>query len=315
MLYDGRYLVSPDPAKPSSTTITDTTTSKVVVRHTSANASSGWQVEDVFLVGAYAVVVDADPEPPYQPRPWFAATRYRLSDGSATKLAGRPALSGTAPEVYAADGDFAYTTDSGGRVCVATGTVASGTAATKYCSPPGWIPGYLRLDGSTLTFAETSQDSARTRAADGCRRLVRVPIGGSGPSGGQPVPTDQPCLQYAGAGGANWSVWTQASPSDTDPEQAPVVANTGGSARRMDTGTTGSLRSCGPWAYYLHRVDPNTVEIRRWKPGAAIESVYRSPNPTLSTTSPVSCANGWLSVMRQYSGTGTGYTELIAAQI
>jgi hypothetical protein len=312
LLYDGRYYARPDPENPLVATILDTRTGKVVVRHQVPRRTGGWQVEDVFLTGGYAIVVDADAEPPYSPEPWYAVTRYRLSDGKATTVATRPPVSTVDPEVVAGDGRYAYVTDQGGRGCVAVADVRQDTASVRYCAPAGWLPGFLRTGDTGLTFAENSEQPAQSRQPTGCRRLVRLPTAGAAAE----VPAASACRQYAGAGSGAWSAWTDASDADSDVEHAPVLAAVGTTrSLRVDVGVTGSLRTCGGWVYYNHRADPTTVEIRRWRPSSDVEVIYRSPGEQLSATTSVACADGWLSFMRQDTGTGAGHTDLLAAQL
>ncbi|WP_163567297.1 hypothetical protein [Fodinicola feengrottensis] len=286
-------------------TILDTRTNKVVVRHQVPHRADGWQVEDVFLTDGYAIVVDADAEPPYRPKPWYAVTRYQLSTGTATSVADQPPVSTVDPEVVAGDGRYAYVTDQGGRGCVAVADVRQVAASVRYCAPVGWLPGFLRTGDSSVTFAENSENASQSRQPAGCRRLVRLPSGGAATD----VPALAACRQYAGAGVGNWSAWSDASDADADVEHAPVLAAVGrASPFRVDVGVVGSLRTCGDWVYYDHRADPSTVEIRRWRPGHPIEVIYRSPGEELSATTSVACADGWVSFMRQYTGAGSPHT-------
>jgi hypothetical protein len=312
LLYDGRYYARPDPKDPTTATIIDTRTNKVVVRHQAPHRSDGWQVEDVFLTDGYAIVVDADAEPPYAPKPWYAVTRYRLADGAATTIAQQPAVSTVDPEVVAGDGKYAYVTDQTGRGCVAMADVQQSTATVRYCAPAGWLPGFLRTSDTSLTFAENSEQPKQSRQPEGCRRLVRLP------TTGQPanVPASTACRQYAGASEGGWSAWTDAADSDPDVEHAPIKAVIGQAKPvQIDIGVTGSLRTCGGWVYYNHRADPTTMEIRRWRPRSDVEIVYRSPGEQLSATTSVACADGWLSFMRQDTGAADGRTQLLAAPI
>ncbi|WP_163510903.1 hypothetical protein [Fodinicola acaciae] len=306
LLYDGRYYASPHH---DDSTVVDTRTGKVVVRHRAAHRSDGWHVEDVFLTAGFAIAVDSDTEPPYAPKPWYVVTRYQLSDGKATPLALRPPVSTVDPEVTAGDGHYAYVTDRNGRGCVAVGEVSQVTAAVAYCSPAGWLPGFLGTDPTSVTFVENSERPSTTGQPAGCRRLVRLAF-----TGAVTRFSGSPCRQYAGASAGSWSAWSDASDTDSDVEHSPVVAAVAGTRQRVDDGMTGSLRTCDGWLYYNHRETPTSVEIRRWRPGSAVEVVYRSPGEELSATTTVSCADGWVSFMRQYTGSGAPHTDILATK-
>jgi hypothetical protein len=216
------------------------------------------------------------------------------------------------PEVVAGDGKYAYVTDQAGRGCVAIADVRQNTAAIKYCAPAGWLPGFLRTSDQSLTFAENSEKPKESQQPAGCRRLVRLSTAGQSSN----VPASIACRQYAGAGEGDWSAWTDAADSDPDVEHAAVRAVVGAAKPvQVDVGVTGSLRTCGGWVYYNHRADPSTVEIRRWRPGKDVQVIYRSPGEQQSATTSVSCADGWLSFMRQDTAAGNGHTELLAAPI
>lgn len=302
LLYDGRYYVSPADGAAS---IVDTRGGKVVLRHRAPHRSDGWHVEDVFLTAGYAIVVDSDIEPPYAPKPWYVVTRYQLSDGTSAPLALRPPVSTVDPEVVAGAGHYAYVTDKDGGGCVAVGEIRRTTATVAYCSPAGWLPGFLRIDETSLTFVENSENPAKSGKPQGCRRLVRLSLAGKASY----VP-GSPCRQYAGASSGSWTAWSDAADSDADVEHAPVMTTSG----RIDDGVTGSLRTCDGWLYYNHRASPTSVEIRRWRPASGVQVVYRSPGEELSATTTVSCADGWVSFMRQYTGSGAPHTDILAAK-
>jgi hypothetical protein len=75
-----------------------------------------------------------------------------------------PPLSKLSPEFKVGGSHFAYTTDRDKRTCLAIGDLTTGKASIRYCSPQGWIPGFLRASEDVVTFVENGDNPAFTKA-------------------------------------------------------------------------------------------------------------------------------------------------------
>ncbi|MFD7159166.1 hypothetical protein ACFV9C_31530 [Kribbella sp. NPDC059898] len=301
-----RYVVTRGSDEAGTTTITDRTTKKVVVRHVPA---AGFVAQSpVVIDDRWALVEDIRSD---GPDPQIKVLRYDLTTGKATAPAIPPV---SEPEIGAYDGTFAYSsTDAKNRSCLIVADLATLKSRTVTCVP---APGYLAdpvVSADAVTFSEIIAPETARR----CKRIRTAPLTG-GTS--KPVPAATNCIQWSGATVQGATVWSEVGANDPDQYQSKAYVRESGDspARRLGTVVTDTILACGNWILWETRTVGSTGEdlytIDRWRPGLTEPQTMYAGTPGVALT-PMTCQDNTIYVEAAYLATTPTYTETISAAV
>ncbi|MEU4392369.1 hypothetical protein [Kribbella sp. NPDC023855] len=302
-----KYLVTRSSDEAGTTTVTDRTSKRVVVKHV---PPAGFVAQSpVVIDDRWALIEDIRDS---GPSPEIRAYRYDLTTGKGIDLATQPALPRISePEIGAAGGTFAYSsTDAKRRSCLVIAELATLTSRTVSCvADPGYIADPV-VSGDSVTFSEITAPETSRR----CKRLLTVGL--TGGAAVRPVAAAKNCLQWSGASLRGATVWSEVGPTDPDQYQstAYVRETAGGPARSLGPIVTDTIVPCGNWIHWEVRLVTEGVErfqLHRWQPGIARpQRIYATP-PDAALTPPT-CQDGTLIVEVAHLGAARKYTEALA---
>jgi hypothetical protein len=302
-----KYVVTRGSDEAGTTTITDRTTKKVVVRHVPA---SGFIAQSpVVIDDHWALIEDIRSD---GPDPQIKVLRYDLTTGKATPPSTLPPVS--EPEIGAYDGTFAYSsTDAKNRSCLIVADLATLKSRTATCvAAPGYVADPV-VSADTVTFSEIIAPETARR----CKRILTAPLAGGAP---QPVPAATNCIQWSGATLRGATVWSEVGASDPDQYQSKAyVRETGDSpARSLGTVITDTILACGNWILWETRTvgsgGEETYQINRWRSGLAAPQRLYAAKPGVALT-PMTCQDNTVYVEAAYLASTPTYTETISAAL
>jgi hypothetical protein len=243
------------------------TNGTVVVRHRVTEPNR--KIEDIFLLGDTALVVETTPADVVENGGNFApkrVVRYRLPSPRPEILTNIPLPSPSSPWA-AGPSHLAYLhSDNKNLLCVVVldATMKSHQAG---CAPKNWGIQALHVDEQAVTWQQGSET---------CAQAWGAPL-----SGGPP-------RRYGGSGCSEWeavdarstSVWSEIDRSDA--EYATLFAGSLGKKPPVSLGRTftGTLVSCGGWTWWRAAAtySPDlSLQLRRWKPGSVVQTLYTTP--------------------------------------
>lgn len=215
-----------------------------------------------------------------------------LRRGTTTRLDRVPGVAdpGLPPTSSHSGQHLTYTTqDAQATNCIAHLDLASMKGSVVHCTPhKEWGAGFPRYGSGGVTF---NQWRPQPRPG-GCLSVLVV---ASGETKAKPVPAQRDCRPFSGVADDDFQFWGEQRPYT--PEQADFFAATSdGSIERFGRGDTATEIWCNGWVYWV--THPAEVgELRRWRPGSAVEVVYRN-SPSWLTLSVPSCQGDRLNIVR-----------------
>jgi hypothetical protein len=302
-----KYLVTRASDEPGTTSVTDRTSKRVIVKH--APAAGFVAQSPVVIDDHWALIEDIRSD---GPNPEIRVYRYDLTTGKRTDLATQRALPRISePEIGAYDGTFAYSsTDSERRSCLIIADLATLKSRSVSCvADPGYVADPV-LSADSVTFSEITAPETSRR----CKRILTAPITNGA---ARPVAAAKNCIQWSGATLRGATIWSEVGASDPDQYQstAYVRESANGPARSLGPIVTDTIVACGNWIHWEVRTVTEGVEhfqIQRWQPGLARpQRIYATPPDTALT--PPTCQDGNLIVEAAHLGAGSKYTEALQA--
>ncbi|WP_238351183.1 hypothetical protein [Kribbella shirazensis] len=302
-----KYVVTRGSDEAGTTTITDRSTRKVVVRHVPA---SGFVAQSpVVIDDRWALVEDIRSD---GPDPQIKIVRYDLTTGKATTPTGLPPVS--EPEIGAYDGTFAYSsTDAKNRSCLIVAELATLKSRSVTCvAAPGYVADPV-VSADTVTFSEIIAPETARR----CKRVLTAALSGGAP---RPVPAATSCIQWSGATLQGATVWSEVGAADPDQYQSKAYVRESGDspARPLGSVVTDTIIACGHWILWETRTvssaGEETYQINRWRPGIATPQQLYAAKPGVALT-PMTCQDNTVYVEAAYLASTPTYTETIAATL
>lgn len=302
-----RYLVTRASDDSGTTTVTERSTRRVVVRHA---PPAGFVAQSPVVINDHWALIQEIRSD--GPSPQIRAFRYDLSTGARQDLArvnGLPRIS--EPELGAYDGTFAYSsTDARRRSCLIVAELAGLRWRRVSCvGDPGYIADPV-LSADSVTFSViTAPETARR-----CKRILTAALSGGA---ARPITATTDCIQWSGASLRGATVWSEVAASDPDQyrSRAYVRETVAGPARSLGAILTDTIVACGSWIHWQTRAVSNGIErydINRWRLGrTGAQRIYSSPPDAALST--LSCQDGQLLVESAHLGAGTKYTEALLA--
>jgi hypothetical protein len=299
-----RYLVTRGSDEAGTTTITDRTSKKVVVKHVPA---AGFVAQSpVVIDDHWALIEDVRSD---GPDPEIKVFRYDLTTGRPTSLGRLPKVS--EPEIGAYGGTFAYSsTDAKNRSCLILADLATLTSRAVTCvANPGYVADPV-ISADTVTFSEIT-------APETSRRCKRILVASLSSGKARPVPAATNCLQWSGASLSGATVWSEVAASDPDQyESKAYVRDPADSpARPLGVIVTDTIIACGNWIFWETRTvgDGNEAyQISRWRPGLRQPQRIYSGAPGTALT-PLTCQDDTVYVEAAQLATTPAYTETFSA--
>ncbi|MFF0267359.1 hypothetical protein [Kribbella sp. NPDC004536] len=301
-----KYVVTRGSDEAGTTTITDRTSKRAVVRHVPA---TGFVAQSpVVIDDRYALLEDIRSD---GPDPQIKVLRYDLTSGKATAPAIPPV---SEPEIGAYDGTFAYSsTDAKNRSCLIVADLATLKSRSVTCvDAPGYVADPV-VSADTVTFSEIVAPETSRR----CKRVLTAALAG-GPV--QPVPAATNCIQWSGATVKGATVWSEVGANDPDQYQSKAYVRESGDspARPLGTVVTDTILACGNWILWETRTvgatGEDTYQINRWRPGLTKPQTMYGGKPGVALT-PMTCQNNTIYVEAAYLATTPAYTETISAAV
>lgn len=302
-----KYLVTRGSDEAGTTTITDRSSKRTVVRHVPPD---GFVAQSpVVIDGNWALVEEIRSD---GPSPEIRVYRYDLGTGARTDLAKQRALPPISePEIGGYDGVFAYSsTDSRKRSCLIIAELASLRSRNVTCvADPGYVADPA-VSADSVTFSEITAPSTPQR----CKRLFAVPLSGGS---ARPIAAAKNCIQWSGASLRGATVWSEVSATDPDQYQSKAYVRSGPDSPAESLGqiVTGTIIACGNWIHWEVRTVTNGAEafqIQRWQPGIGRPQRIYATAPEVALTAPT-CQANTLIVEAAHLGAGTKYTEALQA--
>lgn len=302
-----KYVVTRGSDEAGTTTITDRTSKKAVVRHIPA---AGFVAQSpVVIDDHWALIEDIRSD---GPDPQITVVRYDLTTGKAAPLAGVPPVS--EPEIGAYDGTFAYSsTDAKNRSCLIVADLATLRSRAVTCvAAPGYVADPV-VSADTVTFSEIIAPETARR----CKRILSAPLS---QGVAKPVPAATNCIQWSGATIGGATVWSEVAATDPDQYQSKAYVREAGDspARPLGTVVTDTILACGNWILWEVRTVSSTGEetyqINRWRPGLAKPQRMYAAKPGVALT-PMTCQNNTVYVEAAYLASTPTYTETISAAV
>ncbi|HET6741622.1 MAG TPA: hypothetical protein VFH76_21910 [Kribbella sp.] len=302
-----KYVVTRGSDEAGTTTITDRSTKKVVVRHVPA---TGFVAQSpVVIDDRWALIEDIRSD---GPDPQIKLLRYDLSTGKASAPTALPAVS--EPEIGTYDGTFAYSsTDAKNRSCLIVADLATLKARTVTCvAAPGYIADPV-VSADTVTFSEIVAPGTAHR----CKRVLTAPRTGGA---AQPVPAATNCIQWSGATLRGATVWSEVGASDPDQYQSKAYVRESGDspARPLGVVVTDTILACGNWILWETRTvsaaGEEAYQINRWRPGVPKPQTVYAGKPNVALT-PMTCQDSTVYVEAAHLATTPTYTETISAAV
>ncbi|TDD26077.1 hypothetical protein E1218_13990 [Kribbella turkmenica] len=300
-----KYVVTRASDEAGTTTITDRSSKKVVVRHV---PPAGFVAQSpVVIDDRWALVQDIRSE---GSDPQIRVYRYDLTTGRATDLAGRlPAVS--EPEIGALDGTFAYSsTDARDRSCLIVAELATLKSRTVSCvAAPGYVADPV-VSADTVTFSEVTAPETAGR----CKRVLTASLSGGLP---RPVPAATRCIQWSGASLGGATVWSEVGAADPDQYQSKAYVRESADSPTRPLGmiATDTIIACGNWILWETRTvadGDEAYQINRWHPGLRQpQRIYTGKPGTVLT--PLTCQDDTVYVEAAQLATNPAYTETFAA--
>lgn len=299
-VFDGTVLAGNRPADGDAVTVRQPGGTEIVVHRPPA----GWILDDAALAAGRLVVTqfensDGD----------YEIWAYGLSGSAGTLIeewAGEP-LRHAIPQT-SLDGDrLAWnTTLPDGTSCIRVRDLATGDQFDAACSSgPAEVLGWPRLNWPTLTY--------RADPADGepCPTLFSVELP-AGPV--TPLPERRACRGFQGVLVDGTAVWFEMPPGSPNAFRTSIVG-TGGNGTFYDlgVGVAGSIRTCAGRIFWGAELG-DVHEIRTWAPGEPLRVLYRSPEDKTPTTA-ATCADGWLTIARSFTGAGPRTLDVLSYPI
>jgi hypothetical protein len=302
-----KYVVTRGSDEAGTTTITDRTSRKAVVRHVPA---TGFVAQSpVVIDDHWALIEDIRSD---GPDPQIKVVRYDLTSGKAATPAGLPPVS--EPEIGAYNGTFAYSsTDAKNRSCLILAELATLKSRAVTCvDAPGYVADPV-VSADTVTFSEIIAPETAHR----CKRILSAPLT-SGAA--KPVPAATNCIQWSGATIAGATVWSEVAAADPDQYQSKAYVRESGDspARPLGTVVTDTILACDNWILWeVRTVSPageETYQINRWRPGLATPQRMYAARPGVALT-PMTCQDNTVYVEAAYLASTPTYTETISAAV
>jgi hypothetical protein len=269
-----RYLLWPDPTDSKAVLIIRRSDGGVVRKHRAG--PRGFEPDFGGIHGDRAVIADEDVQSPDARKPNARASIYDLANGRVVevgKIPGAPALSKYGPQAtISADGKYYYSASIGGGLsnCVGEVDLVRQRGRVVECAGSKGMILYVGSGdrGATWTrFAERSFAACRVGRGIHDGRLFTL------------APRTCDAFGTAAVEGG-WSLRTRQPRDEAIQPAMPLTATRG--RERVDLGEARgrSVVACAGYAYWKHDVpDESAQEIRRWRPGGAVELVYRQPAP------------------------------------
>jgi hypothetical protein len=128
-----------------------------------------------------------------------------------------------------------------------------------------------------------------------CVRLFTLDLAGN--KDPTEVSLQTTCLAFNGAGGPDWTAWSEVGLHSEDLGESRGFAQSP-DATLVDLGwvETGTMTTCGDWVYWQGREGTQQPQpLLRWQPGSSAEIVFEAGVHTLMGGQ--ECAQGWLTVV------------------
>jgi hypothetical protein len=231
--------------------------------------------------------------------------------GEATTVDGRPGVAepGAPPTFALHDHRLAYTTqDVGSTSCLVLLDLRTWRSSTVHCTDRD----DQGVGDPTLTAHGLAAITFDPRVGRrGCARPLFTRRPGAEPL--EPVPGSSTCWATTALVGPDFVAWDDQRPRSPDLADLLVHTDADGT-RALPRGDAGTLTLCGEWIYWTSwpRTGERT-EVRRWRPGADIEVVHRSPSADAGTLTAPQCHGDRLTFTRTVFSRGS--QELLTAAI
>ena len=291
--FDGRYLIDPSRADAGrSLVVIDTANQEVAVKHVVRDYGDGWRTDRAWLVAPWLIVAELNAFDP--DAAGSRLYRYDLRSGAGEEVtikAGFPAP-WIVWDIQSSTAVFDTRDAATQTSCIWTFDIDALTWEQQWCEPQGWIVGWLRL-GPGLAVTFRSQEGPHD-GLEPCVRLYRTSL----ENDDEPTEIDlqHACQAFSGAGGADWTAWSEVGLHAEDIEYSPGFAVSSASGiRSLGAVETGSLTACGEWVYWQGRaVGPQHETLVRWRPGEHAQVVFEArPGDLMGMQQ---CDGGWLTI-------------------
>jgi hypothetical protein len=294
--FDGRYLIDVTRSRRGSVVVVDTRGGSVVINHEVPDFNAGWATDRAWLMDPWLLLTETNHLRPAPTRVY----RYDLRTAQRVELS---AIAGF-PSAYlvwsAADGLAVFNSDHPRRLlsCLVVMDVSALTWEQRWCGPEGWLVGWAQIgaDG-TVTFRLQEDPRPDTEP---CVRLLRMALDGVG----QPdeIMLNEECHAFSGAGGFNWTAWSEVGLRDEDIEDSHGYAELeDGTLVDLGYVETGTISACGEWVYWNDYVAWASAErLIRWRPGEPKEVVFTTPRDSLLSGGV--CSGSWFTIMVSEQG-------------
>ena len=273
--------------------VVDTQSGGVAAQHRVRGFEAGWRTDTAWLLAPWLLVTEANTlEPGAEP---LRIYRYDLRTGDSVTVTRLTEFPEASLVWDAADGLAVFDTMHLDRLtsCYWTLDVAALAWRRVWCGPRTWIVDWLRLGPGptvTLRLQEDPHDGLEP-----CVRLFRHPL----TTDEEPteVPLQTPCQAFSGAGGSDWTAWSEVGLHSEDiGESAGFAQLPDGRVVSLGYVATGSLSACGGWVYWQARMTrPERPTLVRWRPGEDAQLVFEGRSGTLLGRQ--ECNGGWMTIM------------------
>lgn len=153
-----------------------------------------------------------------------------------------------------------------------------GAASNSFCNADGTISRLAVVDGSLVSFVQFPVDQPNQQAA--CGSIYVLDLVASDP----PVSTEALSSGCVLAGQANGAVsaWSEVPEPDqtgrVNYQAVQIGAHDGSEFVELGLGLAGSVTLCGDEVLWTHSSGANPSEIRSWRPGGEVNTIYVSPD-------------------------------------
>lgn len=285
--------------------VRDGPSGEVILRHDVGGYAQGWHADRAFLAGTSLVITEVDADDPFGQR--TRVFRYELTTGERVQIVPSRLRPAATLEWAVAGGTAAYATkDPETRTsCLVVISLETLEWDERWCASEGWIVDWLRSGpGDTVTF-RLQEDGGG--AEEPCVRLYRLGLHTT--EGPYELPVQDECAAFSGAGGPDWTMWSEVGLRAEYIEDSDGYAQVpDGLVIPMGMVLTGSISACGEWAYWQQYVaESQTTRLVRWRPASGVEILLEAPPDSLMGR--LYCSDSWLTIsIRDAAREDTVYT-------
>ena len=242
-------------------------------------ADAGFRIDKVALGEHWATWVEVEDVPTNRPH-----VRVHVADlrtGATVRLDEVPGVPdpGLPPTVHQSGGHLVYTTQDGQDTnCIAQLDLSTFTGRVVYCTErKEFGVGFPSFSSAGVVFNEWRPSPKPS----GCRRVL---VAGTGDKGVEPVPARSGCRPFSGLAGDGFWFWGEQRPHTPGVAEF-FAAIDDGDVVSLGEGDTAKEAVCGGWVYWVS-FQGEAAELRRWRPDAQVEVVYRNDDRWLAVSTP-----------------------------